>query len=561
MKHVKRFSTLLIALIMVLAMSSTAFAYTITLEQNEDDKGTHTYEAYQVFSGDLYEEGEKKVLSNIVWGSGVDGDALAEELENTEFGEGEKPFAACGSAAEVAEVLQQFDNDAENTQKFADIVAKHLTTPAGTGSDKIEGLDEGYYLVKDADGSQDGKEDAAYTRFILEVVSDVTADVKSEVPSVDKKIKDGEQELSADSASIGDTVSYEITSTVPDMTGYEKYFFVLNDTMDKGLTFNDDVAIKIGDKTLTKDTDFYVETGKDGNKTTIKIVLKDFIQYKDQKDDAITVSYSATLNEDADLSENGNANEVQLTYSNNPNYDYNGDPDHPDEPGPDEPTGETPKVQTKTFTTGIELIKVDSANESKTLTGAKFKIEGEGVVVTLINKEVYKEDTNGTWYMLKDGTYTETAPTDATKDKYDDEGKKKYAKVTEVVKNTKTEPVIAEGYVDENGHLKFEGLNEGTYTITELVAPNGYNLLKEPVTVEITAETDDDKLTCEWTAKMGDTELSANDNHLFEVKIKNKGGAELPSTGGIGTRIFYALGSILVIGAGIILVSRKRAGK
>ena len=163
--------------------------------------------------------------------------------------------------------------------------------------------------------------------------------------------------------------------------------------------------------------------------------------------------------------------------------------------------------------------------------------------------------------MLKDGTYIETAPTDATKDKYDDEGKKKYAKVTEVVKDTKTEPVIAEGYVDENGHLKFEGLNEGTYTIHELVAPNGYNLLKEPVTVEITAETDDDKLTCEWTAKMGDTELSANDNHLFEVKIKNKGGAELPSTGGIGTRIFYALGSILVIGAGIILVSRKRAGK
>lgn len=560
MKHVKRFSTLLIALIMVLAMSSTAFAYTITLEQNEDDKGTHTYEAYQVFSGDLFEDGGKKVLSNIIWGSGVDGEALVEELENTEFGEGEKPFAACGSAAEVAEVLQQFDNDAENTQKFADIVAKHLTTPAGTGSDKIEDLDEGYYLVKDADGSQDGKEDAAYTRFILEVVSDVTATVKSEVPSVDKKIKDGEQELSAASASIGDTVSYEITSTVPDMTGYEKYFFVLNDTMDKGLTFNDDVAIKIGDKTL-EDTDFYVETGKAGDKTTIKIVLKDFIQYKDQKDDDITVSYSATLNEDADLSENGNANEVQLTYSNNPNYDYNGDLDHPDEPGPDEPTGETPKVQTKTFTTGIELIKVDSADETKTLTGAKFKIKGEGVVVTLVNKEVYKEDTNGTWYMLKDGTYTETAPTDATKDKYDDEGKKKYAKVTEVVKDTKTEPVIAEGYVDAEGHLKFEGLNAGTYTITEVVAPKGYNLLKDPVKVEITAETDDDKLTCEWTAKMGDTELSANDNHLFEVKIKNKSGATLPSTGGIGTRIFYGLGTVLVLGAGIVLISRKRAGK
>ena len=558
MKHVKRFSTLLAALVMMLAMTSSAFAYTITLTPNSDDKGTHTYEAYQVFAGDLFEKDGKKILSNIVWGNGVDGDALLEELKTTKFGEA-TPFAACTNAAEVADVLEKFDNDAENTQTFADIAAKHLATPAGTGSDKIEGLAEGYYLVKDKDGSQDGKEDAAYTRFILEVVSDVTATVKSEVPSVDKKITGGEKKLSATSASIGDKVPYEITSKVPDMTGYNKYFFVLNDTMDKGLTFNDDVAITIGSKTLTEDTDFTVTTGKNGDKTTVKIVLKNFIQYK--KDDAISVTYSATLNEKADLSATGNANEVKLTYSNNPNYDYKGDPEKPDEPGPEEPKGETPEVQTKTFTTGIELIKVDSADETKTLTGAKFKIEGEGVVVTLVNKEVYKKDDKGTYYMLKDGTYTTTAPTDDTKDKYDDEGKQKYAKVTEVVEETKNEPVSAEGYVDKDGHLKFEGLNAGTYAITEVVAPKGYNLLKDPVTVEIKAELDDKEKTCTWSAKMDGTELTANKDNLFEVKIKNKSGATLPSTGGIGTRIFYGLGTVLVLGAGIVLISRKRAGK
>ena len=561
MKHVKRFSTLLAALVMMLAMTSSAFAYTITLTPNSDDKGTHTYEAYQVFTGDLYEKSEdEKILSNIVWGSGVDGAALLAELKTTKFGEA-TPFAACTNAAEVADVLEKFDNDAENTQLFADIAAKHLATPAGTGSDKIEGLTEGYYLVKDKDGSQDGQEDAAYTRFILEVVSDVTATVKSEVPSVDKKITGGEKKLSATSASIGDKVPYEITSKVPDMTGYNKYFFVLNDTMDKGLTFNDDVAITIGTKTLAEDTDFTVETGKDGDKTTVKIVLKNFLQYNDQKGADISVTYSATLNEKADLSATGNANEVKLTYSNNPNYDYEGKPDNPDEPGPDEPKGETPEVQTKTFTTGIELIKVDSADETKTLTGAKFTIEGKGVVVTLVNKEIYKKDAEGTYYMLKDGTYTTTAPTDDTKDKYDDEGKQKYAKVTEVVEETKNEPVSAEGYVDESGHLKFEGLNAGTYTITEVVAPKGYNLLKDPVTVEIKAELDDKEKTCEWSAKMGEEDLSANDNNLFEVQIKNKSGATLPSTGGIGTRIFYGLGTVLVLGAGIVLISRKRAGK
>lgn len=543
---------------MMLAMTSSAFAYTITLTKNDDDKGTHTYEAYQIFTGDLYEKSEdEKILSNIVWGNGVDGDALLAALKDAEFGEGNKPFASCKTAAEVADVLEKFDNDAENTQLFADIAAKHLATPAGTGSDKIEGLTEGYYLVKDKDGSQDGKEDAAYTRFILEVVSDVTAEVKSEVPSVDKKIKDGEKKLSATSASIGDKVPYEITSKVPDMTGYEKYFFVLNDTMDKGLTFNNDVAITIGSKTLTKDTDFTVETGKNGDKTTVKIVLKNFIQYK--KDDAISVTYSATLNENADLSATGNANEVKLTYSNNPNYDYEGKPENPDEPGPEEPTGETPEIQTKTFTTGIELIKVDAADNTKTLTGAKFRIEGEGVVVTLINKEVYKKDAKGTYYMLKDGTYTETKPTDDTKDKYDDE--KTYAKVTEVVKDTKTEKVATEGYVDAKGHLTFTGLNSGEYTITEIKAPKGYNLLKDPITVEIEGTLDDKNKTCTWSATMNGEDISANANNLFEFKVENKEGSTLPSTGGIGTRIFYGLGTVLVLGAGIVLISRKRAGK
>ena len=568
MKNLKRFSALLAALVMMLALTSTAFAYTITLTQNADDKGEHTYEAYQLFTGDLAEIDGKKILSNVVWGANVDQSKLGDladainPLRDTTAAD-YKALTATSSAADFADAISKIKaaNDSEDAQKIADAFGAVLKgSPKGTGTDKIEDLDAGYYLVKDQDDSLAGTADAAYTRFILEVVSDVTATVKSEVPSVDKKIKDGEKKLSATSASIGASIPYEVTSKVPDMTGYNKYFFVLNDTMDKGLTFNNDVAITIGSKTLKEGDDFTVETGKSGEKTTVKIVLKNFIQYKDKKGADITVTYSATLNEKADLTATGNANEVKLTYSNNPNHDYSGDPEKPDEPGSKEPTGETPEVQTKTFTTGIELIKVDAADNTKTLTGAKFKIEGEGVVVTLINQEVYKEDAKGTYYMLKDGTYTTEAPDDDTEDDYDDT-EKKYTKVTEVVKDTKTEKVATEGYVDSNGHLTFTGLNAGTYTITEIKAPKGYNLLKDPITVEIEGTLDDKNKTCTWSATMNGEDISANANNLFEFKVENKEGSTLPSTGGIGTRIFYALGSILVIGAGIILISRKRAGK
>ena len=112
------------------------------------------------------------------------------------------------------------------------------------------------------------------------------------------------------------------------------------------------------------------------------------------------------------------------------------------------------------------------------------------------------------------------------------------------------------GYVDENGVLTFEGLGEGTYTITELVAPNGYNLLKDPITITITANATLEG--CTWTVKNGETGLTAGADHLFAFDVENNSGTELPSTGGTGTTIFYILGSLLVVVAGVVLVTRKR---
>lgn len=539
MKTVKRALALVLALTLLLAMSATVFAaddtYTITISGDNVVAG-HTYEAYQIFKGDLAEKDSKTILSNITWGNGI-----------TEAGK-----TALGNAAEKAETLKTADDAAA----FAKAVALYLQNPTtsvdGTGKYTISGLKAGYYLVKDTQAPADD----FYSAYIMEVVSNVEAEPKGDKPTVDKNIKDDGETTKVNEASIGDTINYEVTSKVPDMTGYTKYFFVLNDTMSKGLTFNNDVAVTIGGTTLGANKYTVAYNTDTTGITTIEIVIKNFINYT--KGDAILVTYSATLNQDASLDPvAGNPNKVQLTYSNNPNVDGNGDPQNPDKPGEGAPTGKTPESETKTYVTGIKLTKVDGADHNKMLTGAKFKIEGNGVKVVLVNKEVYEETSDGTYYMLKTGTYTETAPIDETASSYDSTTTK-YKKVTAVTKDTVNTKVNATGYVDEKGVLTFEGLGEGTYTIKEIVAPNGYNLLKAPIKVEIKANATFAK--CEWTVTADGKPVTA-DNNLYAFLIENKSGAELPSTGGIGTTVFYVLGGLLVVCAGVLLITKRRMNK
>lgn len=337
MKTVKRALALVLALTLLLAMNATVFAaddtYTITISGDNVVAG-HTYEAYQIFKGDLAEKDSKTILSNIEWGSGVNGDALLTALKaDATLG---NDFKDCATAAQVADVLATYGSDAEKTQQFAKLAGANLNAAVARTSTwnesgtnySISSLAPGYYLVKDKDDSAPSSD--AYTRYILQVVHNVTVNAKTDVPTVDKNIKEGDTSVKANNASIGDVINYEVKSAVPDMTGYTKYFFVLNDTMSKGLTFNNDVAVTIGDTTL--DADKYTvayNTDTATGITTIEIVIKDFINYT--KGAAILVTYSATLNQDASLDPvAGNPNKVQLTYSNNPNVDGKGDPKNPD---------------------------------------------------------------------------------------------------------------------------------------------------------------------------------------------------------------------------------------
>ena len=318
------------------------------------------------------------------------------------------------------------------------------------------------------------------------------------------------------------------------------------------------VAGKDYDKTFTP------TATKEGaeSPTNIKIVLNDFINAAGNTGDEIVITYQAVLNEKADITSAGNPNTANLTYSNDPNHEYKGGNEPSDDPDDGDVTGKTPDVTTKTFTTGIKLTKVDGEDKNKKLEGAKFKIEGDGVSAVLINNEIYKvNNTDGTYYMLKDGKFTDTEPTTETEKNYDSITTK-YSKIVNVTQSTATteSPVNNIAYTDENGIITFVGLGAGDYTITELDAPEGYNKLKNSIEISISANVDQTTQTCAWTVvKDGDNEhpLTATDN-LFGFTVENNEGITLPGTGGMGTTIFYVVGGLLIICAVALLVTKVR---
>lgn len=537
MKATKRifsvFLTCVLAFTMAFAMGLTASAadYTITINKPAGDID-RTYEAYQIFQGNL----DGNTLSDIEWGTGIDGAAFLTELKKN------ASFTSCTDAKTVAEKLAAFTNDSDEAVAFAKLAGKFLTTATATSSSGKITVPAGYYLLKDVTTVTDD----ALSLNILKVVKDVTVNPKADHPTVDKKIgTDISTGVAANEATIGDKVPFVIASKVPQMQGYTKYFFVLNDSMTAGLTYNRDVAIKIGTTTLAPTA---YDVTYDDTANTMKIVIKNFIQYKSEAGKDIVVTYSATLNEKADLStDKGNKNTVKLTYSNNPNVDYKGD----NEPDSTDPVGETPEHVTVTYSTKLQLTKVDGADHNVKLEGVEFQITGTSIKTAVSKGEYFKQDAAGTYYQLKDGTFTETVPTTETESKYVSTSVK-YAKVTDTTEQTKMQKVTASGTTDANGLITFEGLGAGTYFITELKTKSGYNLLTAPITVTITATPSE--TGCGWTVSSNAT----FEENMVKLTVENNKGSVLPITGGIGTTIFYVIGCLLVCGAAVMAITKKK---
>lgn len=556
MKQTKKLVSFLLALVMILSMTVTVFAagetgsITINKSSTVPVEGK-TFNAYRIL--DVQPVGDGYVYTV---------PAKLKSFYTSRYSlngnEGNFDYQVAQKISEETDMFA-FATDALAAAKAAGITPGTAAAAEGADSVTIDNLALGYYVVEDVGAA------TPISALILDTIDkDVAINIKADKPSIDKKIDgtiDTDDTTTGDvennNAAIGDKVPYKVTSKVPDMTGYTKYYFVVNDTLSKGLTFNDDVAIKIGTKDLVKDTDYTVTStkNKDGI-TAVKIVFINFIQYKDQTNADILITYSATINEYAAIGTTGNPNEVMLIYSNDPNKETKPG----DEPGPDSPVGETPKSVTRTFVTGIELEKVDPEEEK--LTGAEFKIEGTKLNQVLISKEEFIKDENGEYWKLIDGSYTKTAPTitgdnrdnsaeyDSTTTKYKKTNKKEIAETKENVE--------AIGLVDENGILTFEGLAAGEYTITELTAPNGYNLLKDPIELTITfTAPENSSAECTWTYSWKVEGKDVNNNSAA-IRVVNEAGTELPSTGGTGTTIFYVLGFVLMAGAAVLLITRRR---
>ena len=580
MKTGKKVFAMLLALVMILGLGVTAFAadpYSIKVENKKADTNISitgkTFNAYKIFdvtsSGKAYaytidSDADGSWFAQVTAYMGV----TVTESESTYNGKG---ITLARSASDKT-VYNVTTADTFSVRNFADYLGKYLNSAAskpaydgtGIGGAAVSGVETaaiavtapGYYLVTGA-GAADGSQEVVAAAALSTAAPEAKVDMKAEAPTIDKVIVEDGKDVDHNNAAIGDMVNYKITSAVPDMTGYSKYFFVVNDTLSSGLTMSEEqwngLAVKIGNDTLTKGTDYTAaKTENPDGTTALKIVFDNFVQYKEQKGTLITITYAATVDEDAVIGTAGNKNDVTLTYSNNPNVTPAGE----NEPNENDPKGETPKSEVRTYVTGIQLTKVDNAGNR--LTGAKFQLTGTKLNQVLVKWEEYTEDVNGAYWKLKDGTYTTTAPAAGSEDQYDSTTTKYKLENKSEIK-TVPQNVKAEGIVGSDGVIRFDGLAAGNYQITELEAPDGYNLLTSPISLTINwtaptgANTD-----CTWTV-IGDAGVS--NNGIITMNVENQAGGELPSTGGIGTTIFYVVGGILAVGAAILLITKKRMSR
>ena len=536
MKNIKRLVGVVLALL-ALIVSSVVPAYaaqTGSLTINGTVEGQQ-YDLYRVF--DLTQDGESYSYTI-----------------NPDF---TGYFAAKGinNYSDAVTYIHTLDTDSAKLSTEAQALLKYAvdkpiipaSSPVATSSSTVvSGLDYGYYLLNPRGGSIPSGTYA--TMFALNTLSgnDTVINVKAVYPTIDKTFLTGDPKTK--SVSIGDDMTFQLTSKVPDMTGYNHYYYVVQDTLSKGLTYKAISSIKIGATTLATDA-YTVESITDTatGETALRIIFKNFLQYNDRTAQDVVITYVGTLADAAALG-TPNKNTAKLQYSNDPKYDYldNMDSMHPDDPNsdPNAMTGLTPVSTTETFTTSLTINLTDGTD---LLTGAEFKISGENLNRVLTTGYVYELDPAGTYYKLNDGTYTTTAPDAATMDKYESDLKYRRDEQT-------TQTKEATAYVDANGQLVFAGLGEGTYTISEVTAPNGYNKVED---FTIVVEFDEKTQKYSATSVLGDYTITET-NNLLTLDIVNTTGVVLPSTGGMGTKVIYIAGSALALGATILLVVKKR---
>lgn len=532
-KAIKKLLAALLAVAMVCAMAIPAFA-----ENSEGDIDSHhTYSAFQIFKGDVEGNNIKDFkISNVDWGSNIinnSDDFLNKLREADHIG---PLFTNAKSAQEVLAVISQWHDSDDDSIAFARFVCHYLysndanptyVVRAGSNALTIPEAKAGYYLFVDTTDFSKDDSYHSYNSFLLMVTKgnwNVPITPKAEKPTVEKKVYDnpdgtstGGFGSSADHA-INEKFQFQLTATLPDSTNraydyYDKYSVIFHDTLSEGITYDkddelDSVVIKSNGNTynITDSSKYTIDTTDLESQNSFVVNIDVKACAKDAGFDlnngaTITVTYTAHLNDEAYVNTAGgstsNINKVYLTYSNNPKDESS--------------IGKTPEsTPVYVYTYQLNNTKHQDTEKGPALEGACFRLYSDEACTDQSEVQLYQKD--GFYYPIKDVLGKEAVEMKSA----------------------------------ANGTFNVKGLDAGTYYLKEITPPDGYSACKViPVTIKADHSRNDQV----------NLEGSNLTNDIVNIKA---GGITLPSTGGIGTTLFYVVGGGLMVAAIVLLVTKKR---
>lgn len=502
------------------ATANAADNATLTVSTTDAKFAGKTVNAYKMFSATVSGDGKavshtltdewKPFFKNSVGLTGVT-DANVNDKAN-EYVSKLKDSALIAFAAKASNWAQTKTNNI--TADATATVSKNAVTD-GKYTATFTGLDYGYYVVA-VPGATVADTNSQYAALVRVHSTTVGVDIKGALPTVDKKVQVNGTGKDATDAKIGDTLTFTLTSTIPDMSAYGTYTFNFKDTLSKGLTFEQVKSVKVEDKTLSVNTDYTV-TPPTAPNNTLTVAMNDF-KAKQQANAGkkITVTYTATLNKDAVVGGAGNVNSATIQYSNNPSTSG---------------TGESEPSKVRVFTYGFTVDKYtgDQYTDAATrLAGAKFTLapkNGEPMSFVQVNAG------------------SATAKAEYRVAKADEPGA--------------TTTIITPA----NGKVEFRGLKNGEYTLTETEAPAGYNKLASAIGVKVNGQNDGTDTT---HATVTITYNNDNNGSNYDqtasngvIPVRNKSGVVLPGTGGMGTIAFTVIG-VLVIALGVAWTLKRK---
>lgn len=504
------------------ATANAADNATLTVSTTDAKFAGKTVNAYKMFSATV--SGDGKAVSYTLtdeWkpffknstASGLTGDVTDANVNDKA-----NDYVSKLKNTDLVAFATKASNWAQNTANG--IKVNKTTTVSSTATDgkytaAFNNLDYGYYVVA-VPGATVADTNSQYATLVSVHSTSVTAEIKGNLPTVDKKVQVDGTGKDATDAKIGDTLTFTLTSTIPDMSAYGTYTFNFKDTLSKGLTFGQVDSVKVGDTALTKDTDYTVTTPTASNNNTLTVAMKDF-KTKQQVNAGkkITVTYTATLNKDAVVGGAGNVNSATIQYSNNPSTSG---------------TGESEPSKVRVFTYGFTVDKYTGdkyADDATRLAGAEFTLAP-------------KNGTAISFVQVTAGSATENAVY-------------RVAKADETGTTTIITP--------KSGKVEFQGLKNGEYTLTETEAPAGYNKLASAIGVKVEGQNDGTDTT---NATVHITYDNDNGSSNYDqpasngvIPVRNKSGVVLPGTGGMGTIAFTVIG-VLVIALGVAWTLKRK---